>query len=314
MIRCNHVKGTVLDALDQSRPVSFRPQRRIHFIARIQRIHILGCQSEMMGRHLRCHTDSVLFPHPHQQHGGLCGAMAKMQLTARISRQHDVSCDDHIFHAVHDPRQTKKVHAFVRIDDAAPDDIDVFAMCQNGDIQIPCDLHGLLINAGIHDGLAVLTDRRRACPDHSFDIGQFFSVHAFCDSTYLQHIDDGTFSLMMDIVHHVRIVHDGNGVRHGKDRRKSAFRRCPRAGKDVLFFRLTGIAHVLMQIDQARHHKISLGLDGAVRFLRDLFRVFLNPAVIIDEEISDLIRPVDRIQDSSLFDQDGHFSSPLSRL
>ena len=108
-------------------------------------------------------------------------------------------------------------------------------MSKHRNVVLRSKFHRLSVKLCIHDGFAVLTDGRNSGFHHALDVGKLLSLLSLRHRTDLQHVGsaDG-LCFVVHIVHNIRIIHDRLGVRHGKNRRKSAVHCCPCACLDRL--------------------------------------------------------------------------------
>ena len=168
-----------------------------------------------------------------------------------------------------DPFKRKAFRTLTLMHHAAVHQMNILTMRHHGDILPRRILHGLAIDLGVHDTLAILGHGDHPRRLHAGIIRSLLAQLTFGHGADLMDLDTADRrSLILHQADHLRAVRHGLGVGHGKDRGKAATGRGRHTGLHGFLLRLSGLAQMHVQIDQTGHHETIRGVDdlSALRF------------------------------------------------
>ena len=123
----------------------------------------------------------------------------------------------------------------------------------------------------VQNRLAVIAQRHCASFLQCAIVAELFAQAPQCRRRHRKHVDHRAALLVLHPSRHCRRVVDRPRIRHRADGSKSARRRRRRSAGNVLLMRLSRLAQVHMQVDEARSHNQSFyvqRLIGPIRFAR----------------------------------------------
>ena len=255
----DHVDRAVAKAVDAGLPVRFLAQRRVHAAAAVVADHPFVRRADVVWRSLRRHADAARLRLAHKLHAAPRGDMAQVNPLALRLRNQNVAGDHHFLRRARRARQAELGGDKALVHHAVADEVLILAVAHNEQAEVIGVLHRQPEQVRIGDRLAVVGNRDDAGFLHPADLRHLHAGEPLGDRADRVNVHAAALrlGLLDDVARHRRVVVDRLGVGHAADRREAAVRRRARAGDDILFVFLTGVAQMAVHVDEARRDDLA---------------------------------------------------------
>ena len=177
-----------------------------------------------------------------------------VQLAAGVQREEAVAHDGDLFGAAGDALEAEHRADRAFVHRAALAQGGVFAMGEDGEVELDAEFHGLAHDEGTLDGEFFVTGGHDPGLLHGGEVGKFEAVHASGEGTDGGHEDAAGFGrggFIEDEIDEGRVVQRGVGVGHAADRGVAPGGGGLGAGRDGFLVGRAGLAEVDVGVDEA---------------------------------------------------------------
>ena len=166
--------------------------------------------------------------------------------------QHDISRHDHFLAGAGPPWDAQPETPLALVHDPIPHKRVVLAMIHHCQSEHPSVFHGAAHDFVILNAMSVVSKGNHASVEKGTEGRQLFTTKALCDRTGAENIYARFASgFFFDPGDRRRAVGRRIGIRHRDDRGESSRRSCTCSGSDRLLVRLSGLAQMNVDINQA---------------------------------------------------------------
>ena len=249
-------------AVDQREAIALAAQWGIHLEAGVQRQHRLVGQRQVVRRNLRTHRYALALDALDRRHGLGGGQVEEVAAGILVASDGGVPLDHRALRHRRDSAEAEHGRHAALVHDASSGEARVLLVQGDDATGEALVLQRPSQHRRAFDRNAVVGKADGALVRELCHLGQLVTRLPLGRCSEKAHRDARLEAgSLFQGREHRRVVDDRIGVRHGKDAREPAGRRCTRAGVEVLLVLATGSAKVHVGVDEARKQVEALGLD-----------------------------------------------------